>query len=266
MKAATVNDDGLKSTLVASAVLHITLLLFLYLGLPKLWPPLPEHHEPVPFEIVELADITNTRIKDEPTPAMQPTPPPPKPEEKPKPQELQAPPQLPKPEEAEALKPAEKPKPPEPKKTAQEDFSKLLKNLETNKKMDTPKTDSKTDTKSQTTQQANSMAPSLSNHLTISEEDLLRRQISQCWNMPVGARDAQNLIVEVQITVNPDRTVQTAEVVDKSRMATDPFYRSAGEAALRALHNPKCSPLELPADKYEQWKQIDFTFDPRDML
>ena len=94
----------------------------------------------------------------------------------------------------------------------------------------------------------------------------MRRQIQQCWNMPVGARDAQNLVVEVIINVNPDRTLQGADIVDKSRMATDSFYRAAAEAALRALYNPKCSPLELPADKYEQWKTIDFTFDPRDML
>ena len=33
--------------------------------------------------------------------------------------------------------------------------------------------------------------------------------------MPVGARDAQNLIVEVLIEVNPDRTVRSAEIVDQ---------------------------------------------------
>ncbi len=84
--------------------------------------------------------------------------------------------------------------------------------------------------------------------------------------MQIGARDAQNLIVEVIIDVNPDRTVQHAEIVDKSRMATDSFFRAAAEAALRAFYNPLCTPLELPADKYDQWKRIDFTFDPRDQL
>ena len=94
----------------------------------------------------------------------------------------------------------------------------------------------------------------------------MRRQIEQCWNPPIGARDAQNLVVEVTIAVNPDRTVQNAEVVDKSRMSGDPYFRAAAEAAIRALYNPRCSPLELPEGKYEQWKNIDFTFDPRDML
>lgn len=266
MMATTVNDDGLKSGLLASGTLHALLFLFLYFGLPVIFTPPPMHHDPVPFEIVEVADITNTRIKDQDAAQPAPPPPPPKPEPA-KPPESQAQPTPPKPqvEALEAMKPAIKPKPPEAVKPKTDEFAKLLKNLEINKKPDTPKTDSKADTKTPT-QQAASQAPALSNRLTISQEDLLRRQITQCWNMPIGARDAQSLIVEVAIDVNPDRTVQHAEIVDKSRMATDPFYRAAAEAALRAVYNPKCSPLELPPDQYEQWKHIDFTFDPRDML
>jgi outer membrane biosynthesis protein TonB len=105
-----------------------------------------------------------------------------------------------------------------------------------------------------------------SSRLTITEEDALRRQIEQCWNPPVGARDAQSLVVEVVIDVNADRTVSNAEVVDKFKYATDPFFRAAADAAIRAVRNPKCNPLELAPDKYEQWKRINFTFDPRDML
>ncbi len=84
--------------------------------------------------------------------------------------------------------------------------------------------------------------------------------------MPVGARNAETLVVEVLIEVNPDRTVQSAQVVDQMRLGTDPYFRAAAESALRALRNPKCSPLELPPDQYEQWKTIRFNFDPRDML
>ncbi len=127
--ATTVSDQGLKNSFAVSALLHIFLLLFLYFGLPRLIPPLPSHHDPVPFQIVELAELTNTRLKEpepqikppEPTPA-----PPPKPEP-PKPAQVQAMPQPKPPEQVEALKPAEKPKPPEPKKVDTQDFAKLLK-------------------------------------------------------------------------------------------------------------------------------------------
>jgi outer membrane biosynthesis protein TonB len=268
MLRTTVNDDSLKNSLAISSGLHLLALLLLYFGLPHLFPPLPSHHDPVPFEIVEIADITNTRIKEPEPQTKPPEPPPPKPEPRPQPVQVQPQPKPPEPQvEALSPKPLPKPPPPKPVEKPQVDaFSKMLKNLEANKKPEAQKSEeTKPDSKS-TAQQTNSQAPALSTRLTISEEDALRRQISQCWNMPIGARDAQNLIVEVVINVNPDRTVQRAEVVDKSRMATDSFFRAAAEAAIRALYNPLCTPLELPADKYEQWKVIDFTFDPRDML
>jgi outer membrane biosynthesis protein TonB len=276
------NNDGLKNSLVVSAVVHFVALLFLYFGLPHLMPPLPEHHVVVPFQIVQIADLTNTRLKEEEPPPKPPEPEPPKPQ--PKPEQAVTPPPPPKPPEPvkqpEAVKPPEplteglkaapvpKEKPPQPKAATQvnEDLSKLLKNLEQNKKVQAPKVeDSKADSKTPSPA-AVSQATALSSRLTISEEDALRRQISSCWNAPVGARDIENLIVELIIDVNPDRTVLNAEIVDKSRAASDPFFRAAAESAMRAVRNPKCSPLELPADKYDQWKRIDFTFDPRDMI
>lgn len=267
MPTATMNDDGFKNSLAASAGLHILALLLLYFGLPHLMPPLPEHHAPVPFQIVEIAELTNTRIKDEPPAPKPPEPEPPKPEVKPQPQAMAPPPPQEKPEpKVEALKaaPVPKPKPPEPKPVPQ-DFSKLLKNLEAKKPAPPKPAETKTDAKP-TAQPQTSQATSLSSRLTISEEDALRRQISSCWNAPVGARDIQNLVVELVIDVSPDRTVMNTDIVDKGRYASDSFFRAAADSAVRAVRNPKCSPLELPADKYDQWKRIDFTFDPRDML
>lgn len=273
-------------SLVASTLLHVAALLLLYFGLPHMFKPLPPIPRPIPFEIVDIAAITNTRVKEQQetpdkTPAPPPKPTPPvKTEVKPQEQQPQPPqpqekaqtkppePEAPKP--SEVLLPKEKPKPPEPPKPKPQQTDQLasvLKNV-AKLKPTPPKVDpaEQTDNKSREQSTPKSMAPSLSDRLTISEEDMLRRQISRCWNMPVGARDAENLIVEVLIDVNPDRTVRSAEVVDSSRMASDPFFRSAAEAALRALRHPMCSPLELPPDKYEQWKTIRFNFDPRDMI
>ncbi len=260
----TTEEDSLKRWIYISAALHTALLLFLYFGLPHFAAPLPSPHMPVPFEIVEIADMTNTRVKP-PEEAEKPPAPPPKPA----PQAAPAPPVPPQPkEEVEALlpKPSEKPKPPEVAKPKPDMLASVLRDVSKLKPAEQQKTP---DTKSQTKDQAapdKSAAPALSDRLTISEEDALRRQVEQCWNPPIGARDADKLVVEVTIAVNADRTVQSAEVVDKIRMASDPYFRAAGEAALRALYNPKCSPLLLPEGKYEQWKTIDFTFDPRDML
>lgn len=266
---------SMRNSLVISTCLHVAMLLFVYFGLPSLFKPLPLTSPPVPLQIVEIADITNTRLRDNPDEATKPAPqpPPPKPtppaESKPpepKPSEQQ--PQPPQPDDLAAApipKPPVKPKPPEPPKPATDDLASVLKNVA--KLKPTPKTDvTNPDKNSKASSEPKSMAPSLSDRLTISEEDALRRQIGECWNMPVGARNAENLVVEVLITVNPDRTVQSAQVVDQARMASDSFFRAAAESALRALRHPRCTPLAVPPDKYEQWKTIDFTFDPRDML
>jgi outer membrane biosynthesis protein TonB len=283
MYKPTVNDQGLKNGLTVSVVLHVCLFLFMIFGLPHMIPPLPEHHDPVPFQIVTLADITNTRIDKtpeepkppapapapapKPAPAPTPTPTPPPPVAKPTPP-APKPPEPKVEEKAEALKPkpAEKPKPVEKALPQQDMLASVLKDVAKLKPAETVKApDVKSEVKTPA-QPAASAAPSLSSRLTISEEDMLRRQIEQCWNPPVGARDAQTLIVEVLIDVSPDRTVTNAEVVDKGRYGSDSFFRAAADAAVRALRNPRCSPLMLPDGKYDQWKRIDFTFDPRDML
>ncbi len=270
-------NGSLRNSLVISTCLHVAMLLFLFFGLPTLFKPLPPISRPIPFEIVEIAAMTNTRVQDKPDepakpPAPQPKPPTPVESKPPEPQKPEPKPQEPVPQQQAELAvptPQAKPKPPEPTKPAPpppDMLASVLKNV-AKLKPTPPKVESQENApeKSDAAEPRN-LAPSLSDRLTISEEDALRRQISQCWNMPVGAKNAQDLIVEVLITVNPDRTVREAQVVDQSRMASDPYFRSAAESALRALRSPKCSPLELSPDKYEQWKTIRFNFDPRDML
>jgi hypothetical protein len=77
--------------------------------------------------------------------------------------------------------------------------------------------------------------------------------------------------VEIHIEVAPDRTVLKAYIDEKyrSRYQSDPAFRAAADAAVRAVR--RSSPLELLPDEftastYEQWRYIVFTFDPRDMF
>ena len=81
-----------------------------------------------------------------------------------------------------------------------------------------------------------------------------------------GAREAESLVVDVEITVNADKTVSQARVVDQLRYSSDTFFRAAADSALRALRSPDCTPLQLPDGKYEQWKSITIRFDPKNMF
>ena len=96
--------------------------------------------------------------------------------------------------------------------------------------------------------------------LSASVSDAIRRQVEDNWNVPAGAAGADVLAVEIRIRLAPDGEVRTAEIVDKSRLS-DTFYRAMAESAQRAVF--QASPLrDLPPEKYEQWREITFTFKP----
>ncbi len=106
----------------------------------------------------------------------------------------------------------------------------------------------------------------LGSQLSASELDMIREQIARCWNIPAGARDAKDLVVELRVVVEPDGMVQQATIVDQGRLAGDPFFRAAAESARRAFFNPLCRPLRLPPDKYDVWKDMVVDFSPKDLL
>jgi len=297
----TLSNNSLKTSIKVSAVLHVLCGLLLFFGLPRIIPPLPAPRDPVSFEVVTIGEITNTRIKkdDELTkrepikkiePPPKPEPPKPVPEQ-PKPEPPKPEPPKPEPAKPEAVKepePAPEPKPAEKPRNLDDILGDIKKKPEEKPKPKTPdplggvlknlaKLEEKNAAKSAQQEQdkqklsltdamANAFANALSDKLTISEEDALRRQLFYCWNPPIGARDAHTLTVEIAMKVNPDRIVTEVEVVDKWRYSTDSFFRAAADAAIRAIRNPKCSPLALNPDKYEQWKNLIFNFNPRDML
>ena len=66
--------------------------------------------------------------------------------------------------------------------------------------------------------------------------------------------------------MKPDATDREARIHDQRRLQSDPFFRAAAESALRAVLNPRCNPLKLPPDKYQQWQTMTLNFDPKDMF
>jgi outer membrane biosynthesis protein TonB len=223
----------------------------------------PEPPPPMPPASAAVAPNTEPPVQPEaaPTPV-----PPPLPQAKPEP-----PPQPV--EEVAVPRPVEKPAPPKPptenaaraqaRKYDPGRFDALLRNLAA----DNPPSPDAPPRKSATAVGVASAQPEapLASRLSISELDLVREQISHCWNVPAGARDAKDLVVEIRVVVNPDGNVQQAMIVDQARGAGDPFFRAAAESARRAFFNPECRPLHLPADKYEIWRDMVVDFSPKDL-
>lgn len=104
---------------------------------------------------------------------------------------------------------------------------------------------------------------------TLSLIDAIRKQIydRNCWSIPAGAKEAENLKVTIRVRLRPDGTLARApEVVEKTRMNApgQEFFRTAAESALRAVR--KCVPFELPREKYDLWQDTEIVFDPKEIL
>lgn len=100
--------------------------------------------------------------------------------------------------------------------------------------------------------------------LTGGEREGLVLAVQKCWNVPVGLQNADDLIVMLAVELNPD-----GSLASKPRLI-DPVGSSSGsiqqafEAGRRALI--RCAPYDLPSEKYEQWRQIEVVFNPKDMV
>ncbi len=209
----------------------------------------------------------------EPEPEVVAVPPPPQPEPKPKPKpkpEVKPEPK-PKPKppaQLAKLKPKRKPKPPDP-------FASVLKTVENLKKQPRPVKEAEKKPEKKKESFESQIAKALSTPrraynpmqpLTISELDMVRRQLAKCWNLPAGAKDAGSLEIEIHTVMNQDGTVREARISNQARMQGDPFYRAMAESALRAVLNPRCSPLKLPPEKYDEWQVMNLVFNPKEMF
>lgn len=197
-------------------------------------------------------------------------PPPPRPEPKP------APPR-PAVTAAAVPRPPQKPRPPlrmakvqnrllrQQKTYDPGDFQRLLRNLAP--EHNAPSPDKPPQIRQLISARASSQpkAP-LGAQLTASELDLIRQQIERCWNIPEGARNDKDLVVEIEVSVGRDGNVRQAQILASGSTTSDPVFHAAADSARRALFNPQCRPLRLPPDKYESWKEFIMDFSPRDIL
>jgi hypothetical protein len=102
--------------------------------------------------------------------------------------------------------------------------------------------------------------------MTQSELAALQARLYQCWSPPVGVREAGSLVVTVRISLLQDGSLAGQPQLLSVGLASDPLAQVAAESALRAV--VQCSPFGdiLRPEKYALWREIDFVFDPRQML
>ena len=99
--------------------------------------------------------------------------------------------------------------------------------------------------------------------ISLSELDALRQRLAQLWAIPAGAKDPQELVVVFRVKLKRDGTLEGGPMLVSS--GKTPLAIAARESAARALWRGQPFDMLRP-ETYEQWKDIEITFDPRDMI
>lgn len=253
-------DRGEKRALWIAGAGHLALVGFLSVGILSTSRKLPPVDDVMPVDIVDIAAVPSTprpvprtapeqgpdetpeetAEPEEQTPAPEPEPvPDPTPAPKPAPEKPKPAPEKPKPEKP-AAKPAPK-KPPQKSRLGKDWLASVVGDAK-----ERPATGQ------------------ISAQAAAGLAQAIRQQVQPCWNPPAGGEDVAKLVTILRIQFRKDGTVVgQPQVTDQAGVTgnNQSYARQHGEAAKRAVL--RCQPLQLPADLYEFWKDIEFNFDAR---
>ena len=99
--------------------------------------------------------------------------------------------------------------------------------------------------------------------LSQSEIDALRARLMALWNPPVGMQDASQTQVTIRIRFRKDGTLAIGPQVLTTGSGAQ--FNAMRDSAMRAVLVGQPYTMLRP-EQYEQWKEIDFTFDTRQMF
>lgn len=131
-----------------------------------------------------------------------------------------------------------------------------------------PRTDAVEDAVAAALAEQNRPAPPVASGppLTSGEKDALRLAVQQCWNVGSLSTDALRTTVVVAVSMAQDGKPNTGSIRMVSfEGGTEGAARQAYEAARRAIIRCGASGFDLPVEKYDQWRDIEMTFNPERM-
>ncbi|MFV0514481.1 MAG: energy transducer TonB [Jhaorihella sp.] len=102
--------------------------------------------------------------------------------------------------------------------------------------------------------------------LTAGDRDALRVAVSNCWNVGSLSSEALRTTVVVTVSMAQDGKPETGTIrMLSSSGGSGDAAKQAFEAARRAIIRCGASGFDLPAEKYDQWREIEMTFNPERM-
>lgn len=287
------NNSDFRIFLIISLVLHLIVALVLTFGVPSLFRKLPEE-QIISFEMLAVSDKTNIKtqkvqkdkaideekakevknsakevakeeapilkeepLKQEPAPKQEAT----KPTEQLKKEEEKKP-TPPKPKTPTNVK-ADESKKKNPAKKKDLDLNSLLKTLE--KASEGTETKSRKESRSEKTD-AQSESKGIyddSNPISISEHQAIKQQIENNWNIPIAAKNSDQITITLNIALKPGGEVMNIKLVSKECAGADSITCQAViDSLFRAVH--QASPFEnLSPSRYSAWKEFNIECHPQ---
>ncbi len=99
--------------------------------------------------------------------------------------------------------------------------------------------------------------------LNAGEKNDFRVAVQKFWNVAALSTEALRVTVIVHVEVGPDGTPNPTSIRMMSFSGgSEAAAKQAYEAARRAILRSGSQGFPLPKDKYDQWKEIEITFDP----
>ena len=102
--------------------------------------------------------------------------------------------------------------------------------------------------------------------LTGSEKEGLKVSVSNCWNVGSLSTDALQVTVTIGFSVKRDTRPENGSIhLVSATGGSESSINKAYEAGRRAIIRCGSKGFPLPDDKYEQWRDIEITFNPERM-
>jgi hypothetical protein len=99
--------------------------------------------------------------------------------------------------------------------------------------------------------------------LSQSELDALRSRLMALWNPPVGIQNPEDYVIRIRLAIGHDRRLRAPPLVITS--GNGQLFMTARDSAVRAVLRGQPFDMLKP-EHYEIWKDIEVTFDPREMF
>lgn len=104
--------------------------------------------------------------------------------------------------------------------------------------------------------------------ITVSGIDFVKSKIQESWKTIAGGKDDRNIEVVINVKLTKEGLIESVNIEDMKRYRSDNYFQALADSAERAIHIAQDVHgvfkvlANQSASRYNDWKQIRFTFTP----